>query len=264
MGGSSKPDGQRRLCEHPRQDRGSLSLHRWRLQHRPRRRRPLQQHGNSNTASGYGALYSKTEGSANTATGVYALALNTSGGYNTATGVAALNSNTSGSYNTATGLNALLNDTEGSGNTANGVDTLLSNTTGPYNTASGYGALYANQAGSSNTAVGYNALYNSIGDGNTAIGANANSSGTYNTVIGIGTSGGTYTNGTALGAGALLTALQHDRAWGQVNQRNLCQRHVDHRPFRPSAQEEYQGARYRSWPRFHRKAQAGVLSFQQW
>src|SRR5262249_32354224 len=57
--------------------------------------------GDSNTASGFDALFSNTTGNSNTATGVDALTLNTTGGSNTTTGANALFSNTTGRENTA-------------------------------------------------------------------------------------------------------------------------------------------------------------------
>jgi hypothetical protein len=134
--------------------------------------------GNSNTASGYLALYSNTTGIYNTASGYGALFSNTTGSSNTASGYQALFSNTTGSYNTASGYGALYSNTTGSSNTASGYQALYSNTTGIYNTASGYGALFSNTTGASNTASGLNTLYNCGTSGaactsNVALGYNA-------------------------------------------------------------------------------------------
>jgi trimeric autotransporter adhesin len=103
----------------------------------------------------------------------------------------------------------MVNNTTGGSNTASGVEALYSNTAGFQNTASGFQALFFDTAGSNNTAVGVGALVgNFTGDSNTAVGGLANSIGSYNTVIGYDTDAttGTYTNGTALGSGAVLTA----------------------------------------------------------
>jgi hypothetical protein len=183
--------------------------------------------GVDNSAFGFGVLFNNTTGSYNTATGYGALEKNVAGGDNTANGYEALFSNTTGVYNSATGTGALFGNTTGSGNVASGSEALFANT-GSYNTASGYealftntanyntangaSALYSNTTGGANTASGASALSkNTTGVGNTACGYEAgrtNTSGTYNTFIGesADANAGTYTNGTALGAGALLTA----------------------------------------------------------
>jgi len=131
----------------------------------------------------------------NTAGGGGALFINTTGKANTAFGNAALTSNTTGLNNTATGFGALNNNTLGSDNTASGSSALFSNTTGNGNTASGESALGINAKGSDNTAIGRNAgLSNTMGNSNTFIGSDADAN------------AGVYTNGTALGNGAVLTA----------------------------------------------------------
>jgi trimeric autotransporter adhesin len=184
--------------------------------------------GGGNTAFGFDALYSNTTGDGNTSFGFGALVTNTTGGGNAAFGVEALLSNTVGLYNTASGLNALYSNTTGGVNTASGVNALFSNTTGDNNTASGGNALYSNTTGGDNTVSGFNALYsNTTGGDNTASGSGAlynnthgventasgflagltNIAGNYNTFIGAGADADAdYTNGTALGAGALLFA----------------------------------------------------------
>ena len=184
--------------------------------------------GGGNTAFGFDALYSNTTGDANTAFGYGALVTNTTGGGNTAFGVEALLNNTTGPYNTASGVNALYSNTTGGVNTASGSSALFSNTTGDNNTASGGNALYSNTIGGDNTVSGFNALYsNTTGGGNTVSGSGAlnnnttgventasgflagltNIAGNYNTFIGAGADANAdYTNGTALGAGALLFA----------------------------------------------------------
>ena len=168
--------------------------------------------GSYNTASGVSALYFNTTGSNNTASGFWALFSNTTGHSNTASGYSALLNNTTGSINTASGNYALYFNTTGTGNTASGFGALGSNTTGTNNTASGYSALNSNGAGHINTASGVAALYyNTTGTGNTAVGFAAGASntlGSRNTFIGneADANAGSYTNGTALGYGARLTA----------------------------------------------------------
>jgi hypothetical protein len=117
--------------------------------------------GNSNTASGYLALYFNTTGASNTASGLNTLFSNTTGSYNTASGYGALYSNTTGSYNTASGLNTLYNcGTSGAACTSNvalgynagrnagtGTTTLTSIST---SILIGQGAAAANATGDSN------------------------------------------------------------------------------------------------------------------
>jgi hypothetical protein len=112
---------------------------------------------------------------------------------NTAGGTDAL-SNNAGLYNTAVGQGALFSNTTGSANTASGLNALINNTSGYSNTANGVSAL-GNTSGNSNTAVGLNAGYtNTTGSGNTFIGLGADAN------------AGIYSNGTALGYGAVLRA----------------------------------------------------------
>lgn len=78
-------------------------------------------------------------------------------------------------------------------------------TTGVLNTASGVYALYSNTTGGGNSAFGYGALFETTGEYNTAVGANASANGSFNTVIGSGAKiGGDTTNTTLLGSGATL------------------------------------------------------------
>src|SRR5215472_13298533 len=150
--------------------------------------------GDGNTAFGYDVLYSNTTGDGNTAFGFGALVTNTTGGGNAAFGSEALLSNTTGLYNTASGVNALYSNTTGYINTAGGLKALFSNTTGDNNTASGGNGLYSNTTGGDNTVSGFlSGLTNIAGNYNTFIGAGADAN-------------ADYTNGTALGAGALLFA----------------------------------------------------------
>ena len=165
-----------------------------------------------NTAGGTGALVNNTNGTDNTAFGHAALDVSTTGNGNTADGSGALNANTTGSNNTASGAFALDNNTTGDRNTAIGTEVLFHNTTGVDNTGFGVAALYATTVGNGNTASGSGALgNNTTGDNNTAVGLNAglsNTTGSRNTLIGsdADANAGVYTNGTALGNGAVLTA----------------------------------------------------------
>ena len=127
----------------------------------------------------------------NTAGGSFALVNNTTGAANTAFGTTALGDNTTGFANTASGSGALLLNTTGADNTAGGIDALHANTEGNGNTASGDSALLNNTKGNDNTAIG---LSNTMGNSNTFIGSGADAN------------AGVYTNGTALGNGAVLTA----------------------------------------------------------
>jgi trimeric autotransporter adhesin len=151
--------------------------------------------GGYNSAFGFGALFNNTTGSYNTASGYGALEKNIAGLTNTASGYEALFYNTA-DYNTAIGGGALYNNTTGASNTAVGAAALNHNTTGANdNTAIGDKALFSNTTGTGNTASGYEAgLTNTSGTDNTFIGDSADAN------------AGTYKNGTALGAGALLTA----------------------------------------------------------
>ena len=89
--------------------------------------------GNSNTASGFGALQNNTTGGTNTANGKFALYDNLSGNSNMASGVQALFHNTTGGNNLADGVNALFNNTTGHSNLAFGTAAGLNLTTGSNN-----------------------------------------------------------------------------------------------------------------------------------
>jgi len=155
---------------------------------------PTDSDFNANTAGGRSALVNNTTGGNNTGFGAFALTSNTTGAHNTASGAFALNNNT-GDRNTASGSDALHSNSTGNDNTAFGSAALVFNATGDRNTASGSGALFNNTTGSDNTALGLNAgLSNTMGKSNTFIGSDADAN------------AGVYTNGTALGNGAVLTA----------------------------------------------------------
>ena len=132
--------------------------------------------------------------SLNTALGVEALGANDIAALNTAIGYRALRLNTLADSNTAVGYAALSNTTTGGFNTALGVNTLLSNVISLNNTAVGAEALNLTTGGS-NTALGYQA-------------GRAQTSGTNNTYIGAlaQANANTYTNSTALGYNATITA----------------------------------------------------------
>ncbi|MBK9563001.1 MAG: tail fiber domain-containing protein, partial [Micavibrio sp.] len=166
----------------------------------------------ANSAAGGGITY-------NTAIGALALqgsaaAASNTGTENTALGHSTLMANTSGSDNVAIGKEALKANTTASDNTAIGESAMLANTTGAMNTAMGSNALYQNIGGSANVAVGDIALGSTTASGNTAVGfeagyaGTANTSGTYNTFIGhqAQANANNYTNATALGNGAIVTA----------------------------------------------------------
>jgi trimeric autotransporter adhesin len=181
---------------------------------------PTGSDSNWNTAGGSYALYSNSTGYGNAAFGGVALFNNTGGNFNAAFGSFALVSNTLGSWNTASGVYALDSNTTGGSNTAIGYQALISNTSSDRNTAIGYQALYSNTVGyGENTAIGYQALENNTtGFGNTIVGDFAgacNITGIDNTVVGyaagsyalgINCGGTDFTNGTALGYEAALTA----------------------------------------------------------
>jgi hypothetical protein len=131
----------------------------------------------------------------NTILGYQALKTNTTGANNVALGYQALTQNTSNN-NTAVGYQALQINTNNN-NTAVGYQSLFSNTNGNSNIAVGSYALNNNNVGINNTAIGYDAGNNtstsSVGSQNTYLGAST-------------TMNGSYTNSTALGNGAIITA----------------------------------------------------------
>lgn len=155
-----------------------------------------------NTAVGAYALQGSgspgaNTGTNNTAVGHGAMKVATSGGYNLATGVDALSSLTTGADNVALGANALATITTSNGNVAVGSESAL-NSTSSSNVSIGYRALRNSTSGSNNVAIGYEA----------GVTGTANTTGSNNTFIGYqaGADANNYTNGTALGNGAVLTA----------------------------------------------------------
>ena len=153
---------------------------------------------NANTAAGFQALINNTSGSSNAALGHKALLANTTGANNTASGQAALQNNTTSNNNSAFGQAALYSNTTGNNNTAVGQSALQNNTTAGQNSAFGQNALNSVTTGATNTALGYNA-------GNTGI---PNTTGSSNTYLGYntGSSANNWSNSTAIGAGASITA----------------------------------------------------------
>jgi len=152
--------------------------------------------------------------STNTALGVDALDAITSGSANIAIGNNTLKNATLASKSVAIGSNTLILNTTGNQNTAVGNSSMTNNITGGDNTAVGHFSLTSN-TGSDNVAVGFEALSsNTSGSRNTAIGyrtgkvGTANTTGTNNTFVGYGakTNGSGYTNSTALGSDAEITA----------------------------------------------------------
>jgi hypothetical protein len=168
--------------------------------------------------SGAGVPYTGATGPVNL--GAYDLTVQTvngltlgngSGTHNTIVGGAGVNRTfTSVLSNTAIGYNTLSSSTPGSSNTVVGAWALVSNT-GAENSALGVGALERNLAGRDNTAIGYYSLRNNLtGSKNTALGHNSLTSGTpgeKNTMIGAEANvSGDFTNATALGYGAIVSA----------------------------------------------------------
>jgi hypothetical protein len=172
----------------------------------------FNQTGSNNTSVGYQSMYSNT-GSNNTAGGHQSMFNNTTGTGNTANGYQALYTNKTGFGNTASGSSALYSNTS-SYNTSQGYYSLNRNTSGSSNTASGYYALWQNSRASYNTGIGmYTLFYDSTTSYNTAIGYGAGdftSNPTQCTFVGANTGANSmqsvYTNSTALGYGAKVTA----------------------------------------------------------
>ncbi len=163
-----------------------------------------------NTAVGYRALASNTNGNFNTAVGVNALQSNQGGAFNVAIGTSSLNANQSGNNNIALNWGALLANIIGNDNIAVGKEALKVNQTGNNNIAIGTLALH-NSTSSNSSAIGWSALQSSSGTANTAFGylaGGSNTTGEYNTFIGYGsdTSGTSFSNSSAIGANAKITA----------------------------------------------------------
>jgi hypothetical protein len=169
----------------------------------------------SNTAVGFEALSSNTTGINNIAVGYQTLKDNNNSG-NVAIGWKALYSNQSGFNNTAIGGIALSDNISGNDNFALGISALGSNISGSANIAIGSTALFINQFGSNNIAIGYEALFNTDSSYNVAVGLDAgrtNNTGINNTYIGCqaNCTGGSFSNSTAIGNGASVTASNQVR-----------------------------------------------------
>ncbi len=171
--------------------------------------------GNLNTAVGFQSLYTNNDAHWNVAVGANALYSNASGKHNIGIGFQSLYSNTA-DYNVSIGNNSLYSNSSGQMNTAVGFQTLNANTTGSYNVAVGTNSLLVNTEGADNiaigyqalksnithnnsTAVGHNALQTSNGDGNTALGYNADTNVSY------------LYNAMALGYNAVVTGASKVR-----------------------------------------------------
>ena len=190
------------------------------------------QDGQFNTALGSLALEKNTTGAFNTGLGCYSLFGNTGGYQNTAVGYYSLNANQA-NFNTAVGYESLANNSSGINNTAVGYVSLANNSSGINNTAVGIQALELNTSGNDNTAMGVNALKSTTGLENTSVGSQTlffNTTGSYNTAVGYQAGSGTgtgitgasfntylgymtgctgnisYTNSTAVGYDATITA----------------------------------------------------------
>jgi len=113
--------------------------------------------GQSDTATGFKALFNNMKGAVNVANGDQALFANENGNGNTAVGAFALSANIDGDFNTAVGEETLVANTTGGDNSSLGGSALHNNTTGSSNTALGNFALFGNTTGNFNVAVGTNA-----------------------------------------------------------------------------------------------------------
>ncbi len=133
-------------------------------------------------------------------------------GQNTAIGTDALGSGT-GTRNTGIGFGALLNysGTSFDNNTGVGYQNMVGLTTGYGNTSVGAETMFNVAGNDHNTAIGNQTLMNAAGSENTALGANSGTwvtTGSKNTFLGrsANISDGTYSNATAIGYNAVVTA----------------------------------------------------------
>lgn len=195
--------------------------------------------GSNNAAHGHQSLFHNLQGVSNAAIGFQSLYNNISGDLNTAIGTSALYNNKAGSNATAIGARAMFNmdnsttdfisdnvavgyealrgsvipsANTGLSNTAIGYQCLILNADGNYNTACGKQVLDNNSSGSYNTGIGMFALSaNTVSAANTAVGfgsGSAYANGNACTFLGYNaeTNGPGYTNATALGNNAFVTA----------------------------------------------------------
>jgi trimeric autotransporter adhesin len=137
-------------------------------------------------------------GAGNCAFGTNTMFNTTIGEENVAIGLNAFSNNTIGTANIAIGTHAMNNGNLGNNNTAIGAYVMSGNTTGYNNAAIGSFALNANTSGYNNVALSGGGL-NTTGHDNTFVGAGAN------------TAAGTLTNVTAIGAGAIVNAVNKVR-----------------------------------------------------
>ena len=158
-----------------------------------------------------GRLDITTGSTGNIGIGTNSLAGNTSGTQNTALGYNALTATTTAYLNTAVGSNSQQLAT-GNINTSVGVNA-LQNAAGSYNVAMGYGASRFNTTGGGNTAIGTGSLISgTTSNNNTCVGQNSGGSivSGSDSITCIGNladvSADTWTNSTALGNGAIVTA----------------------------------------------------------
>lgn len=169
--------------------------------------------GSDNTAIGYSSLNQNSSGTYNVAVGSRAL-FNTTGSYNTAIGGGALQANTSATNNTAVGYQAGYRNTTGYDNIAIGPYSLEYNTTGYENVAIGTASLDSNISGYDNVAVGFSALYSNTGYTNTAIGAFAGFRNTSGSITAVGSyaayANTTGVENVAIGGGSNYSALRYN------------------------------------------------------
>jgi hypothetical protein len=179
----------------------------------------------TNDASISGLTVGKGAGSvvSNTAVGSTALTGNTTGSSNTSVGRENMYSNTTGSLNTAVGNSAMFYNTTGAGNVAVGSNALQANTTAAYNSAVGYQAGYTNSTGRIDAFGAYVLQANTTGVSNVGMGGSqidsissalrSNTTGSYNTGIGMGALGSntTASDNTAIGYQAGYSSTTNGR-----------------------------------------------------
>ncbi len=176
--------------------------------------------GNYNIAIGLESMYGSGSSSRNIALGVESLYAGPVGVDNIAIGAYSLHANR-GNNNIGLGFHTLYANTDGHDNFAAGDKVLELNTSGKWNIGIGDLSLSANISGNSNVGIGSEALKsNTTGGHNVGIGINAihgNTTGNYNTSLGYRSYyTGTYSNSTALGYNATITASNQIRL-GDMN-----------------------------------------------
>ncbi|MBN2790609.1 MAG: hypothetical protein JXR69_10510, partial [Candidatus Delongbacteria bacterium] len=156
--------------------------------------------GQRNVFIGNNAGYGNSTGYDNIFVGTNSGYSISTGPSNTAMGAYSLSSTTWGGQNTAIGYESMLNSDHGMMNTALGMWSLMNSEDGSYNTCVGMYSGYGNKTGGYNTSIGYKS-YDS--------GFNSGGAHTYCTFLGNDadiTGVSTYTNGTAVGNGAKVSA----------------------------------------------------------